>query len=244
MPMRNSMRSSAAAPVFCSGIACCTAAAQRTASTTLANSSPVVLVPGLDPGCGPGARRSSDRGARGAAPSGFRACPPHPPPSAANTPPHRRRGSRQGGGSGSCVLARRQTQTRQVQLVLIRIPPVRGARHHYVCQISYLLDRFSCLVKAPHLYITGGEKPVRRYPIRLFLQRLKQCHSGFFESPGEEVGHTDPHERVCSPLARVEAQGVLQILDRGIGLPGPQPEPAAPLPTNSTARIELQGAVE
>ena len=45
--MRNSMRLSAATPVFRSGIACCTATAQRTASTTLANStsrpSPVVL---------------------------------------------------------------------------------------------------------------------------------------------------------------------------------------------------------
>ena len=47
MPMRNSMRLSAPTPVFRSGIACCTATAQRTASTTLANStsrpSPVVL---------------------------------------------------------------------------------------------------------------------------------------------------------------------------------------------------------
>src|SRR5215831_11710541 len=47
MPMRSSMRLSAATPMFRSGIACCTATAQRTASTTLANStsrpSPVVL---------------------------------------------------------------------------------------------------------------------------------------------------------------------------------------------------------
>src|SRR6516162_4971608 len=47
MPMRNSMRLSAATPLFRSGIAYCTSTAQRTASTTLANStsrpSPVVL---------------------------------------------------------------------------------------------------------------------------------------------------------------------------------------------------------
>jgi hypothetical protein len=47
MPMRSSMRLSAAVSVSRSGIACCTSAAQRTASTTLANStsrpSPVVL---------------------------------------------------------------------------------------------------------------------------------------------------------------------------------------------------------
>ena len=46
--MRNSMRSSAAAPVFCSGIACCTATAQRTASTTLANSHQQAVAGGLD----------------------------------------------------------------------------------------------------------------------------------------------------------------------------------------------------
>src|SRR6516165_4042063 len=47
MPMRSSIRFSAATLVFRSGIACCTATAQRTASTTRANStsmpSPVVL---------------------------------------------------------------------------------------------------------------------------------------------------------------------------------------------------------
>src|SRR5690349_4719130 len=47
MPIRNSMRLSAATPVFRSGIACCTSTAQRTASTTLENStsmpSPVVF---------------------------------------------------------------------------------------------------------------------------------------------------------------------------------------------------------
>jgi hypothetical protein len=47
MPMRSSMRLSAVTLVFRSGIACCTATAQPTASTTLANStsnpSPVVL---------------------------------------------------------------------------------------------------------------------------------------------------------------------------------------------------------
>src|SRR5438309_1916261 len=41
MPMRNSMRLSAATPVSRSGIACCTATAQRTASTTLANSTSI-----------------------------------------------------------------------------------------------------------------------------------------------------------------------------------------------------------
>ena len=52
--MRNSMRLSAPTPVLRSGIACCTATAQRTASTTLANStsmpSPVVGSPGQKPG--------------------------------------------------------------------------------------------------------------------------------------------------------------------------------------------------
>jgi hypothetical protein len=100
------MRLSGATPVFRSGIACCTATAQRTASTTLANSSsrpsPVVLT--IRPLCSAifGSRSFQCR-----APRGVRACLPHPLPSAANSPPHRPRGSRQGGGSDSCRLTRR-----------------------------------------------------------------------------------------------------------------------------------------
>jgi hypothetical protein len=56
--------------------------------------------------------------------------------------------------------------------------------------------------------------------------------------------HAEPHERVCSPFARVEAQRSLEMLDREIGLPRPQPEPPAPLPTTSETRIEFQAAVE
>src|SRR6266436_2785256 len=48
MPMRSSMRLSAATLVFRSGIACCTATAQRTASTTLANSTKQAVAGGLD----------------------------------------------------------------------------------------------------------------------------------------------------------------------------------------------------
>jgi len=74
--------------------------------------------------------------------------------------------------------------------------------------------------------------------------RPKQRCSGCFESPSEKVGHADPHERVGLVLARIEAQRCLEMLNRRIGLSGPCPQPAAPLPTAGKARIELQSAVE
>ena len=99
MPMRNSMRLSAGTPVLRSGIACCTATAQRTASTRLGNSastpSPVVLT--ILPWC------SAIFGSTSSWRSALRRFLPRPPPSAANTPPRRRRGSRRGGGSVACV---------------------------------------------------------------------------------------------------------------------------------------------
>src|SRR5207245_1306724 len=48
MPIRDSMGSSAATPVLRSGIACCTSTVQRTASTTLANSTGRLSPNGLD----------------------------------------------------------------------------------------------------------------------------------------------------------------------------------------------------
>jgi len=40
------------------------------------------------------------------------------------------------------------------------------------------------------------------------------------------MGHANPHKRVCSPFSGVEAQGRFEMLNRGLGLSGPQPEPA------------------
>src|SRR5712671_6551655 len=48
MPMRSSMRLSAPTPVSRSGIACCTATAQRTASTTLGKFHQHAVTGGLD----------------------------------------------------------------------------------------------------------------------------------------------------------------------------------------------------
>src|SRR5271166_2427479 len=100
-----------------------------------------------------------------------------------------------------------------------------SGRYYDVRQSSQPLDGFVCLVKSSHVCATRREKAVARDPVRLLLQRLTQRRSGFLKSPGKEMGHADPHERVCSPFARVEAQRSLEMLDREIGLPGPQPEP-------------------
>src|SRR5208283_3601428 len=89
-------------PVPCRGASArpsarCTSTAQRTAFTTVWTSmrrpSPVVLIPGLDPGCGRGARRSWGRRVLGGSPSVQRACLPRPRPSAAISRRHRLPGS-------------------------------------------------------------------------------------------------------------------------------------------------------
>jgi hypothetical protein len=96
-PMRNLRRRSSARSRSRSAIAYCISPAQRTASTTLANStsrqSPAFLT--MRPCC----TRTLGRSVRRDPPGRARGCLPHPHRSGANTPPHRRLGSRRDGGS-------------------------------------------------------------------------------------------------------------------------------------------------
>src|SRR5712692_3300957 len=48
----------------------------------------------------------------------------------------------------------------------------------------------------------------------------------------------------CPARAWAKAQGGREMLDCEIGLPGPQPEPAAPTPTVGKARIERESTVD
>ena len=73
---------------------------------------------------------------------------------------------------------------------------------------------------------------------------MKQCHPGFFKSTREKVSHADPHERVCPPLAPVEARGVFGNALSRDQVARPIASASPPLPTTGTARIESQGAVE
>ncbi len=77
-------------------------------------------------------------------------------------------------------------------------------------------------------------------PTSAFFARPKQCNPGFFKTPGEEMGHANFHERVCSLLAGGEAQGGLEMLDREIGCPLHDLSQPLYCPTASGARIEVQ----
>src|SRR5271165_1563104 len=103
MPIRNSMRRSLRTPSLRNAMPRCSSTAQRTASTTLANSakspSPVVLT--MRPRCSPILR--SDTSRRSAVKCRVRALP-RPPPSAANSPRHRQSGPPP--AAARCALAR------------------------------------------------------------------------------------------------------------------------------------------
>src|SRR6516162_9263457 len=57
------------------------------------------------------------------------------------------------------------------------------------------------------------------------------------------MGDPDPHDSPVLAVAGVEAQSGFQMLDREIGLPGPQSQPAAVDPTAGIARIELDATI-
>src|SRR5262249_54132020 len=111
-------------------------------------------------------------------------------------------------------------------------------------QGSQLLDGLVRLVESPHVCVARREKAVGWYPVWLLLQRQEQHPSRLLKSPGEKMAHADPHKGGRPVLARAEPQGRLEMLDRGIGFPSPQPEPGALLPATSETRIQVQSAID
>ena len=58
------------------------------------------------------------------------------------------------------------------------------------------------------------------------------------------MADSDPHHSPVVAIAGVEPQSGFQMLDREIGLPGPQSQPAAVDPTAGRARIELNATID
>src|SRR6516225_9200389 len=54
----------------------------------------------------------------------------------------------------------------------------------------------------------------------------------------------DAHDRPVVAVAGVEPQSGFQMLDREIGLPGPQSQPAAVDPARGIARVELKATID
>ncbi|HEX3520992.1 MAG TPA: hypothetical protein VHT52_02790 [Stellaceae bacterium] len=63
----------------------------------------------------------------------------------------------QGGGSGSYYLARRQAQTHEVQLALLWVATMRGARRREGCERRTLCT-ISRFVEPAYLSTAGGEE--------------------------------------------------------------------------------------
>ena len=139
-------------------------------------------------------------------------------------------------------LAGGQAYAGQVELALFGVAPIVRARHDYVRKVPKPLDGFLRLIESPHVRVTRRQKAKARDPIWFLLQRLKQHRPGFFKSVGEKVRYANAHERICPLLAWVEAQGTLKMIYRDIRLSCPQPEPRAPLPTQSRVWVEFQAA--
>ena len=55
---------------------------------------------------------------------------------------------------------------------------------------------------------------------------------------------TDPQERCGDRITRAEAQRSLEMLNREVGVPLPQPEPTAAEPPEGETRVKLSGAVD
>ena len=109
---------------------------------------------------------------------------PHEP----RIPPHRRRGSRRDGGSGSCRLARRQAQAREVKLAMPGVPLVGAVRYHDRSDGAQPRNDLSCVIEPTHMGVAGGESAVRRREARIILDREKQFRHCFSEAPTEETG--------------------------------------------------------
>src|SRR3984893_7966695 len=241
MPMRNSMRLSAPTPAFRSGIACCTATAQRTASTTLANStsmpSPVVLT--TRPWCSAifgstSSRRTALR--RSSVPSSSAPISREYPATSAARIAARRR--------VWLMSAHRQAQARQEELAVLGVAKGEMARHDQRANGAQLADDRARFAEPTHMRVTGGEKLIRDREARIVLNPEEQLRYSLIEAPAEEVCAAQYKKRRADSGARTEPQRHIDMIDCDIRLARPKPEKAADRPAAGVVRVECQCAVD
>src|SRR6516164_3310308 len=129
---------------------------------------------------------------------------------------------------------------------MLRIAPMRSAGHHDRRNLPQPFDNVSCFVKSSHMSVAGCKKAICRRPARSFLQGKKQHCFGLLKSLGEKMpnAYSEVSPSSCRAFAWAEAHGSLEVLDRQIGLPRPQSDPAAPLPSLSEARVKFQRTID
>src|SRR5271155_5990350 len=79
---------------------------------------------------------------------------------------------------------------------------------------------------------------------RIFLNGLEQLRRRFGKLAFEEMGFADQAQGRALSLAWAQSQRHLCMLDREIGLTGPQPENTAQKPAAGEARGEREGTVD
>ena len=106
---------------------------------------------------------------------------------------------------------------------MLRVSPMRSARHDDGRNVPQPFDKFSCFVNAPHMSVAGRKKAICWRPARSFLQGKKQHCFGFLKSPGEKVAnaYSQVSSSGGSAFARAETDGSLEVLDREIGASRP-----------------------
>jgi|SRR6516162_9823664 len=121
---------------------------------------------------------------------------------------------------------------------------MRGIRHDQGCDGSQSLHHLSRIVESPHVRIASREKPICGRPSRMLLQRSQQQRRGVVKSLSEEMSDADSHKGPGFASVRAEPQGSVEMADREIRLPCPEPKPAAYHPAVREAGVERQGPVD
>src|ERR1700757_3876251 len=106
------------------------------------------------------------------------------------------------------------------------------------------IDHLSGLLKPSHISATNRKPSVSRYRVRRLLQRTEQHRPGLLKLSAKNMADTDPQEGCGNRITRAEAQRSLEMLNRQVGFPAPQPEPTAAEPPEGEARVKLPGAVD
>src|SRR6516225_11239470 len=105
-------------------------------------------------------------------------------------------------------------------------------------------DNLFGLVEPPHMGIAARQRAVWRGVCGAFVDRYKKLGDRCIELPLEHMRGADHRQMRTEPLARAEAQRVLDMRDRQVGLAGPQTKETADIPSAGGARVEREGALD
>ena len=142
------------------------------------------------------------------------------------------------------AIAQNGTQAILHRFTILGVAVRRCARRSVEHDRPQAIDHLSGLLKPSHMRATNCEPSVTRHRVRRFLQGTEQHRPSLLKLSAKNMTDTDPQERCGDRITRAEAQRNLEMLNRQVGFPTPQPEPAAAKPPEGKAWVELPGAVD